>query len=96
MSDDYLLEIEKHYDSIYYNQSTYNAALFAAGSAIEATLAVASGIEVKNAIAVIRPPGHHAECDRSMGFCHFDNVAVAAKVTRERIPSIRKILIVDW
>lgn len=96
MSDDALLAEEKQYDSIYYNQSTYNAALLAAGSAIETTLAVAEGTEVKNAIAVIRPPGHHAECDRSMGFCHFDNVAIAAKVARARIPSIRKVLILDW
>ena len=96
MTDDELLSLEKLYDSIYYNQSTYNAALLAAGSAIEATLAVAEGTGFKNAIAVIRPPGHHAECDRSMGFCHFDNVAVAAKVTRQRMPSIRKILILDW
>ena len=94
--DDYLLEVEKHYDSIYYNQSTYNAALLAAGSAIEITLAVAEGTSIKNAIAVIRPPGHHAECGNSMGFCHFDNVAVAAKVTRDQVPSMRKVLILDW
>ena len=96
MSDDKLLTLEKDFDSIYYNQSTYNAALLAAGSAIEATLAVADGTDVKNAIAVIRPPGHHAECNQSMGFCHFDNVAVAAQVIRRRMPSIRKILILDW
>jgi histone deacetylase 6 len=51
---------------------------------------------VKNAIAVIRPPGHHAISDASMGFCHFDNVAIAAKTVRETEPSIRKIMIVDW
>lgn len=96
MPDDHLIAVEKHFDSIYYNQSTYNAALLAAGSAIETTLAVVEGNDVKNAIAVIRPPGHHAECDRSMGFCHFDNVAVAVKVTRARMPSVRKIFILDW
>ena len=94
-SDDDLTEEEKKYDSIYLNQSTYNAALLSAGSAIETTLAVASG-QVKNAFAVIRPPGHHAETDRCMGFCHFDNVAIAAKVAQERVPGIDKILIVDW
>jgi histone deacetylase 6 len=51
---------------------------------------------VKNAIAVIRPPGHHAECDRSMGFCHFDNVAIATQVARQAGAGIEKVLIVDW
>ena len=95
-TDDYLTRIEKTFDSIYFNQSTYNAALLSAGAAIETCLAVAAGDKVKNAIAIIRPPGHHAECDRSMGFCHFDNVAVATKVVRQRVPGIRKVLIVDW
>lgn len=57
---------------------------------------MAAGIEVKNAIAVIRPPGHHAEYDRSMGFCHFDNVAVAAKVVLQKHEEVKKVLIVDW
>ena len=97
MGDDFLLDVEKQFDSIYYNQSTYNASLLAAGSAIETTMAVVDDqSDIKNAIAVIRPPGHHAECDRSMGFCHFDNVAISAKVARLRVPSIKKVFILDW
>ena len=87
---------EKHYDSIYFNQSTFNAALLSAGSAVDTCLAVAQSGIVKNALAVIRPPGHHAIADQSMGFCHFDNVAVATKVVLEKVPEIRKVLIVDW
>ena len=94
-SDEFLSFIEKKFDSVYFSQSTYNASLLSAGACIDTCLAVANG-EVKNAFAVIRPPGHHAESDRSMGFCHFDNVAVAAKAVREKVPDVRKVLIVDW
>ncbi len=53
------------------------AAYLAAGAAIEAASAVVSG-RVKRAFALVRPPGHHAEADQAMGFCLFNNVAVAA------------------
>ncbi|MCJ1402325.1 Histone deacetylase hda1 [Xylographa trunciseda] len=96
MSDEELSRREKTFDSIYFHRQTYSAALLSAGAAIETCLAVASG-QVKNAIAVIRPPGHHAECDTSRGFCHFDNVSIAAQVVRQTYPEkYRKILIVDW
>ena len=88
--------VEKGFDSIYFCQSTYNAALLSAGAAIDTALAVARGDEVKNAFAVIRPPGHHAEKDRSMGFCHFDNIAVATRAVQEKHEEIRKVLVVDW
>ncbi len=75
---------------------TFSCALLSAGGAIETCKAVAAG-EVKNAIAVIRPPGHHAECNRPMGFCIFDNVSIAAKVCQlEYSDTCRKVLILDW
>jgi histone deacetylase 6 len=96
MSHEELVREEKRFDSIYFHQLTYTAALLSTGSAINTTMAVATG-QVKNAIAVIRPPGHHAEADHSMGFCHFDNVSIAAKVLKQRYPDqYRKILILDW
>ena len=64
------------------------------GCAIEATLAVARG-EVANSLAIIRPPGHHAEPSEHMGFCFFNNVAVAARVV-QATTNVKKILIVDW
>lgn len=82
--------------SLYVGNLTFEAALVAAGGAIETCKNVVAGV-VKNAIAVIRPPGHHAEPDESMGFCIFNNVPIAAKVCMEDYPELcRKILILDW
>jgi histone deacetylase 6 len=70
--------------------------LISAGGAIETCKHVVVG-NVKNAIAVIRPPGHHAEHDESMGFCIFNNVSIAARVCQADFPdTCRKILILDW
>lgn len=61
---------------------------------VEACTAVCKG-EVRNAFAIVRPPGHHAEPDEHMGFCFFNNVAVAAKEMR-RLGLANKVLILDW
>ncbi|KAM5570904.1 histone deacetylase 5 [Rosa sericea] len=84
-------------NSIYLNEGTSEAAYLAAGSAIEVTERVAKG-EVDSAVAIIRPPGHHAEEDEAMGFCLFNNVAIAASYVLNEKPElgINKILIVDW
>ncbi|KAF1926568.1 putative histone deacetylase [Didymella exigua CBS 183.55] len=83
-------------DSIYFNHSTYDCARLAAGGAIEACKAVVQG-SVRNAIAIIRPPGHHAESDSPSGFCIFNNVPIAARVCQDAYPqTCRKILILDW
>ena len=91
-----LLQEEGLLDSVYLHYQTWLCASLAAGGAIEATKAVVAG-QVKNAIAIIRPPGHHAEHDRPSGFCFFNNVCVAAKVCQADFPDdCRKILILDW
>jgi len=83
-------------DSVYLSVNTPGAALLAAGGAIEASRAVMNG-QVKNSIAVIRPPGHHAEHDYPMGFCFFNNVPVAARAMQRQFGvAARKILILDW
>ena len=52
---------------------------------------------VKSSIALIRPPGHHAEHDHAEGFCFFNNVCIAARVIQAEFPeTCRKILILDW
>lgn len=61
----------------YVAPTSFQDALLAAGAAIAATRAVIRG-EAANAFAIVRPPGHHAEPERAMGFCLFNNVAIAA------------------
>ena len=93
---DELKLLEGEYDSVYFNTLTFTSALLSAGGAIETCKAVVSR-QLKNGIAVIRPPGHHAECNRPSGFCFFDNCAIAAKVCQMDYPdTCRKILILDW
>jgi acetoin utilization deacetylase AcuC-like enzyme len=69
------------------------AARLAAGSVIELCDAVSAGA-VANGVALVRPPGHHAERDRAMGFCLYNNVAVAARALVAR--GLSRIAIVDW
>lgn len=96
MSRDRLMEETEKGDSIYVNNDSYMAAKLSCGGTIEACKAVIEG-KVKNSLAVVRPPGHHAEPDTPGGFCIFSNVAVATKNILKSYPeSVRKIVIVDW
>ena len=70
------------------------AALRSAGAGILATDLVMSG-EVENAFCAIRPPGHHAEADKAMGFCFFNNVAVAARHALEA-HGLKRVAIIDF
>lgn len=79
--------------SLYVGNLTFEAALISAGGAIESCKQVVNDI-CKNAFAVIRPPGHHAERDDSMGFCIFNNVPIAVRVCMADYPEkCRKVLI---
>lgn len=73
---------------------SFEAALMAAGGLIELTDKALAG-EIESGLALVRPPGHHAEADRSMGFCLFNNVALAAAHALEE-RGVERILIVDW
>ncbi|WP_447970735.1 histone deacetylase family protein [Nitrospira sp. M1] len=70
------------------------AAYLAAGGAMAAADAVMMQ-EVDHAFCAVRPPGHHAEADRAMGFCVFNNVAIVAKYLQEH-HGLARVLIVDW
>ncbi|OGP76913.1 MAG: histone deacetylase [Deltaproteobacteria bacterium RBG_16_50_11] len=73
---------------------SYEAALFAAGGLLELIKTVMEG-RLQNGFALVRPPGHHAERDRAMGFCLFNNVAIGAYYALQTY-SLQRILIVDW
>lgn len=76
------------------NPATYQAALRAAGAAVLATDLVLTG-EVRRAFCAVRPPGHHAEHARAMGFCFFNNVAVAAAHALQH-HGLSRVAIVDF
>lgn len=76
------------------NIHTWEAALNAAGAAIDATDAVMAG-EMKTAFCAVRPPGHHACRSKAGGFCFFNNVAIAAKYALER-HNLQRVAIVDF
>jgi acetoin utilization deacetylase AcuC-like enzyme len=73
---------------------SYQAALVAAGGVLRAVDAVMAG-KVANAFCAVRPPGHHALKDRAMGFCVFNNVAIATRYIQKK-HGLAKVLIVDW
>ncbi|HZI88366.1 MAG TPA: histone deacetylase [Pyrinomonadaceae bacterium] len=71
------------------------AALRGAGAACQAIDLVMTG-KASNAFVPVRPPGHHATAERAMGFCLFNNVAVAAKYAQNQYSEIERVAIVDW
>ncbi len=73
---------------------SYRVALAAAGACASAVDTVMGGID-RNALCLVRPPGHHATPTHSMGFCLFNNIALAAQRAR-RTHGLNRILIVDW
>ena len=92
--DDRALREPQGDGAIYYHEHTERAARCAAGSTLEATDAVLLG-RARTALALVRPPGHHAERDEAMGFCFYNNAAVAAAAAR-REHRVERVAIVDW
>lgn len=74
--------------------NSYDLARLATGGVLGAVDAVMAG-RVRNAFCAVRPPGHHALTNRAMGFCLFNNVAIAARYLQRR-HGVKRVLIVDW
>jgi acetoin utilization deacetylase AcuC-like enzyme len=74
------------------SKESFDVALLAAGGAITAVDAVLDNLD--SAFALVRPPGHHATPSKSMGFCIFNNIAIAARHAQKR--GKNRVLIVDW
>jgi acetoin utilization deacetylase AcuC-like enzyme len=83
-----------YYDlDTYISHNSFEAAMFAAGAVIEAIDRCSKG-EIERAFCAVRPPGHHAEADRAMGFCIFNNVAIGARYAQKI--GYKKIFIIDF
>jgi acetoin utilization deacetylase AcuC-like enzyme len=76
------------------SRHSFDAALLAAGAAVRAVMGIMQN-EFSNAFAAVRPPGHHATPDQAMGFCLFNNIAIAARLLVQQF-KLKRVLIVDW
>src|SRR5713101_1700319 len=76
------------------SRDSYQTALLAAGGVLTAVEAVMEG-DADNAFAIVRPPGHHALPNRAMGFCFFNNLAIAAEWL-VKVRGLKRVMIVDW
>lgn len=76
------------------SRESFHSALLAVGAGLTGADLIMEE-KIKNAFCAVRPPGHHAEVDRGMGFCIFNNVAITAKYIQRKY-SIERILIIDW
>jgi acetoin utilization deacetylase AcuC-like enzyme len=74
-------------------QTSYEDAMLAAGGVLTCTRAVMNG-DATNAFAIVRPPGHHAEPDRAMGFCLFSNIAIAAQDLLAK--GLKRVMVIDY
>ncbi|XP_023573558.1 histone deacetylase 6 isoform X3 [Octodon degus] len=82
------------YDSVYLHPNSYTCACLASGSVLQLVDAVL-GAEIRNGMAIVRPPGHHAQRSLMDGYCMFNHVAIAARYAQKK-HRIQRVLIVDW
>jgi acetoin utilization deacetylase AcuC-like enzyme len=87
-------KLDDNMGDTYVNDDSPMVSRLAAGSLVEVVMAVMSG-NCSNGLALIRPPGHHAEPHQAMGFCLYNNVAIAAAAARKHA-GVSRVLILDW
>ncbi|XP_058873078.1 LOW QUALITY PROTEIN: histone deacetylase 6 [Acipenser ruthenus] len=85
----------EEYNSIFISPQSYQSALLAAGASFNAAEAILTD-KVRNAVAIVRPPGHHAERDSACGFCFFNTVALTARYAQRLSGRELRVLILDW
>uniref|UniRef100_A0A673XK33 Protein deacetylase HDAC6 n=1 Tax=Salmo trutta TaxID=8032 RepID=A0A673XK33_SALTR len=83
------------YNSIFISTESYRSARLAAGACFNAAQAVLTG-QVRNGVAIVRPPGHHAEKDAACGFCFFNTAALTARYAQSISQQPLRVLILDW
>uniref|UniRef100_A0A7N8Y6U3 Protein deacetylase HDAC6 n=1 Tax=Mastacembelus armatus TaxID=205130 RepID=A0A7N8Y6U3_9TELE len=94
MSESELQTLSEKYDSVYFHPESFQVSVMAVGSVLQLVDLVMTS-ELRNGFAVIRPPGHHAHCHMSNGYCIFNNVGIAARYAQTR-HAVSRVLIVDW
>lgn len=94
MNEEELHVLADTYDSVYLHPNSYTCACLASGSVLRLVDAVLEA-EIRNGMAIIRPPGHHAQHSLMDGYCMFNHVAVAARYAQQK-HDIQRVLIVDW
>lgn len=90
-----LHRLGSEYNSIFINPKSYDCARLATGCSFSAVEAVMTG-KVQNAVAIVRPPGHHAERGTACGFCFFNTAALAARYAQRIAGRQLKVMILDW
>ena len=81
------------YAPTFVTQASFDDATLAAGGTLACTRAVIRG-DFENAFSIVRPPGHHAEPDKAMGFCLFNNIAIAAREALAQ--GLKRVMVVDY
>ncbi|XP_075395011.1 protein deacetylase HDAC6 [Tenrec ecaudatus] len=94
MNEAELRALADTYDSVFLHPKSYSSTCLASGSVLMLVDAVLEA-KVRNGMAIIRPPGHHAQHNRMDGYCMFNHVAVAARYAQQKY-GVPRILIVDW
>ncbi|VDI82210.1 histone deacetylase 6 [Mytilus galloprovincialis] len=94
MEEDALIKYQSSFKSVYFCQDSFKAASWSVGTLLSVVDDVLTG-QSQSGVALIRPPGHHAEANTTMGFCMFNNVGIAAKYAQQK-HNVNRIVIIDW
>ncbi|KAG9342252.1 hypothetical protein JZ751_016754 [Albula glossodonta] len=94
MSLEDLMTFTQQYGDVYFHPNIYHCAKLAIGASLQLVDSVMTG-QVRNGMALVRPPGHHSQRSAANGFCVFNNVAIAALYAQKH-HNVKRVLIVDW